>query len=90
MEDILEEINEKMDIIISLMIPPFSEDRYELKGETQLKVLKLCDLKHTQQDMVKKLGKTKKSISRAIEELSKKNLIRSVHKEDKFVYLRLK
>lgn len=90
MKDQLSEISEKLDIIISLMIPPFSKESYELKGETQLAVLKLCDLNHTQDDMTKKLQKTKKSISRAIEKLTENDLIKSIRKEDKVVYLRLK
>jgi DNA-binding MarR family transcriptional regulator len=90
MEKILEEISEKLDIIISLMIPPFSEEKYDLKGDTQLAVLKLCDLNHTQKDISKKLGKTKKSIERAIQKLMAANLIKSVHKDNEVVYLRLK
>ncbi|TKJ17585.1 hypothetical protein CEE44_03565 [Candidatus Woesearchaeota archaeon B3_Woes] len=72
------------------MIPPFSKDKYNLKEGTQMDVLELCDLSCTQQDMASELKKTKKAISRAIEELKSKNLIRVVKRKDRNIYLRLK
>ena len=90
MMDKIEDIKEQLDIIISLMIPQFSKDKYDLKEGTQLDVLELCDLSNTQQDMVEKLKKTRKAIEMSIEKLKKKNLIKSIKRKDKTVYLRLK
>jgi hypothetical protein len=90
MSNDIKDIKEQLDIIISLMIPPFSKGDYETKEGTQTDVLKLCDLRYTQQEMATKLKKTKKSVSKAIEKLNSKNLIKSVKKNDRVVYLRLK
>ena len=72
------------------MIPPFSKDKYDFKDGTQMDVLELCDLNYTQQDMSDKLKKTKKAIEKAIEKLKSKNLIRTVKRNNRNVYLRLK
>jgi len=90
MEKQLEDIKEKLDIIISLMTPPFSEEKYDIKGESQLAVLKLCDGTNTKNDIVKKLGKTKKSIEMALDRLSKSGIIKTIKQKEKFVYLRVK
>jgi len=90
MDGKLEDIKEQLEIIISLMIPQFSKDKYDLKEGTQMAVLELCDLNYTQQEMSSKLKKTKKAIEKAIEKLKSRNLIRTVKRSDRTVYLRLK
>lgn len=90
MDKKLEDIKEQLEIIISLMIPIFSKDKYDFKEGTQMDVLELCDLNYNQQDMVIKLKKTKKAIEKAIEKLKSKNLIRAVKRKNRIVYLRLK
>ncbi len=85
-----EDIKEQLDIIISLMIPPFSKDKYNLREGTQMEVLKLCDLNYTSQDMTNKLKKTQKAIDMALDKLKSKNLIRTVKRNNKNIYLRVK
>ncbi len=89
-EQDLKDIKNQLEIIISLMVPAFSEEKYGIQKGTQLDVLKLCDLRYTQQEMASKLKKTKKAIERAIENLNSRDLIRSVKKGNRTVYLRLK
>ncbi|MCK4590074.1 MAG: hypothetical protein KAT77_06530 [Nanoarchaeota archaeon] len=89
-EQDLKDIKEQLEIIISLMVPTFSEDSYGLQKGTQLDVLKLCDLQYTQQEIASKIKKTKKAVARAIENLSARGLIKSIKKGNRTVYLRLK
>ena len=87
-ESLLEEIKERIEILIYLNIPPFGKEKYGVKDGTQLRVLKLCDMRYTIQDMSTELKATKKAISRAIEKLMKKGFIRSLKIKDKTVYVR--
>ncbi len=89
-EQDIKDIKEQLDIIISLMIPPFSESDCDIKKGTQTEVLKLCDLQYTQQEMATKLKNTKKAVQKAIEKLTAKNLIKSVKLGNRTVYLRLR
>jgi len=58
-------------------------------GSEQNKILKLCDKKHTVEDMVKETGKTKSNVKSILSILRKKGLIRSVKLKDKVVYERI-
>lgn len=88
-EKLLNEIKERLDILISLRVPLFDKNKYNLKDGTQLSVLKLCDMQHTQKDISSKLKKNKKAVSRAIEKLKKKGLVTSIKFAGKTVYLRI-
>lgn len=52
-------------------------------------VLKLCDKKHTIQDIANKTGKTETNVNFLLSQLRKKVLIRSVKMDDKIVYKRV-
>ena len=80
---------EKLDTIISLMIPRFDVSHYDLKG-LPLEVLKLCDYDNTVQDMIKKLKKGRGQIDNSLSKLRAKGLIKSINKNDTTVYVRLK
>lgn len=82
-------ILEKLDIIISLMIPSFSNNNHDLKG-LALDVLKLCDYENTVTDMVKKLRKGRPQIDNSLSKLRGMGLIKTVQKNESTVYVRLK
>lgn len=82
----LKRIESKLDMIVRLQkatmpkpsITPAEKD-----------VLKLCDKKHTIQDMVTKTGKTETNVNRMLSNLRKKVLIKSIKINDKIVYKRI-
>ena len=82
-------IVERLDVLISLMIPSFDSSKYEERG-VQLDVLELCNFENTVEDMVKKLKKTRNRIDVNLSKLRSKGLIRSVPKNDKTVYVRIR
>jgi Fic family protein len=88
-EDLTRQLIERIDILVSLNIPPYSEGKYPVKGIAN-DLLKLCDAENTAQDMVKKTGKTRNQIDVNLTKLRNKGLIRSVTKDKKTYYVRLK
>ncbi len=82
------EIVERLDILISLMIPRFSRDNYELKG-LPLDVLELCNAENTVENMVKALKKTRPLIDNALSKLRSQGLVKSISKNSKTYYIRL-
>jgi len=53
------------------------------------RILKLCDKKHTIDDMVQATGKTRTNVGFILTQLRKKGLIKSVKLKDKLVYGRV-
>jgi DNA-binding transcriptional ArsR family regulator len=82
-------IIERMDTIVSLLIPAFDATNYSVKG-LKLDILRLCDYEHTVQDIVKKLKKSKSQIENELSNLRALDLIKSLVKDKKTVYARLK
>lgn len=83
----LKNIEAKLDTLITLQkaITPKPS-----VGEEEKKVLKLCDKKHTIDDIVKETGKTRTNVKSLLSILRKKALIRSVKsKSRKIVYERI-
>lgn len=89
---LLEDIKDRLDILIFLSIPSFDESKYDFRedAQTQIEILKICEGKYSQEDMVKILDKTNKAVERALRKLIEKRLVKSMKLGDKTVYLRLK
>jgi len=83
-----QEVVERLDILISLMIPKFDENKYPLKG-LGVEILKLADADNTVEDMMKKLGKGRPVIDNAISKLRSLGLVKSISKNNKTYYIRL-
>jgi hypothetical protein len=82
------EITNRLDIIISLLIPKYDVPKYNTKG-LSLEILKLCDCENSVNDMVIKLKKPRQTIDNILSKLRREQLIKSIEKNDKNVYVRL-
>jgi len=82
----LKSMESKLDILIRLQRA--SMPRPKVTSEEK-KILKLCDKKHTIDDMMEETKKTRNSIRIILTQLRKKALIRSVKMKDKLVYERI-
>ena len=91
-----DQLFEKMDLIIeklnmllqaTISAKPIPSD---IQGETQVDVLKLCDLENSPEDMMKKLKKSRTAIDNALLKLRKMDAIKSHNSGNKIVYMRLK
>lgn len=82
----LERIDTKLGILIRLQRANVPKPTV---GEEEKKILKLCDTKHTIEDIAKETEKTLKSVERGLSRLRKKVLIVSVKKDGKTVYRRI-
>ena len=51
-----QEVAERLDILISLLLPKFSEEKYPVKG-LGVEIMRLADAEHTVEDIMKKLKK---------------------------------
>jgi len=80
-----DDIVERLDILIALSIPAFNESKYSSGAD----VVRYCDANHTTAEIVKKTGKTKKAVERALENLRATGTIRSVKKGSRTYYVRL-
>ena len=83
------EIVERLDILILLLIPPYEEEKYPIKG-LGLDILRLCEMQVTANEMVKMLNKSRSVIDNTLSKLRSLGLIRSVVKESRTVYLRIR
>lgn len=83
-----QELVERLDILITLMLPKFEEQKYPVKG-LAVDILRLADSEHTVDDMLKKLKKSRPSVDNAISKLRSLGLIKSVFKNGKTFYIRL-
>lgn len=83
----LEQIVERLNILIELGIPEFKIEGLKL-GSVEKVVLKLCDLKHTRKEIVKKTRKTENQIDVTLNNLRRKKLIKSLKIGNKTFYVR--
>ena len=83
-----QEVVERLDILISLMVPAFNSSKYQIKG-VGLDILRLADGNNTVEDMVKKLKKPRTVIDPLLSKLRSQDLIKSVSKNSKTYYIRL-
>lgn len=83
----LKNIEKKLDILIALQKRATSPPEM---GKEEEKVLKLCNKKHTIDDIMKKTGKERSNVKSVLFHLRNKGLIISVRsKEKKTVYERI-
>ena len=82
-------ITERLDIVISLLIPAFDEGNYTFTGVT-LDILRLSDGTNTRDDMIKKTKKNAKVIDPILSKLRSQNFIKSITKDSRTFYIRLK
>jgi hypothetical protein len=84
-----QDIIERMDALVCLLLPPFDESKYNLKG-IPIQVLKLCDYEHSVNDMINIIKKPRAQIDNALSKLRKEGYIKSISRNGSNVYLRLK
>ncbi len=82
----LKNIDEKLEILIILQKRALPKPSV---GDEEKKVLKLCDRKHTIDDIVKATGKSENSVNIILTRLRDKVLIKSVEINDTIVYQRI-
>jgi hypothetical protein len=79
----LKSIEDKLEIIIKLQKTILPKPSL---GKEEKKILKLCDRKHTIDDIVRETGKTENNAKVILSHLRDKGLIRSVEIKSKLVY----
>ena len=79
----LKSIEAKLNILVNLL--KVSMPKPKITSEER-KILRLCDKKHTIDDMMKETGKTRTNVRFILSQLRKKGLIISVRLKDKLVY----
>jgi len=79
----LKSMESKLDILIRLQKASMPKPKIT---PAEKEILKLCDKKHTINDMMKETGKTETNVNRLLSVLRKKALIKSVSLKDKLVY----
>jgi hypothetical protein len=79
------EILEKLDVIISLLIPPYKQEKYTIGHD----VLPYCDGQHTADDIARKTKKSRASVHKAIQRLRKSFIIKNITKDSQTYYIRL-
>lgn len=84
--NILRNIDSKLDILIILQKAQMPKPKI---GEEEHKILKLCDRRHTIDEMVEKTGKAEGTIKATLSHLRDKALILTVKTKDKTVYERI-
>ena len=82
----LKKIENKLEILIKLQKANMPEAKIT---PAEKEVLKLCDTKHTIQDIVQKTGKTESNVNFLLSQLRKKFLIQSIKIDNKLVYKRI-
>jgi small-conductance mechanosensitive channel len=82
----LKSIESKLDVLVRLQKASMPKPKI---GEEEKKIRKLCDKKHTIDDMVEETKKTRTNVTSILTNLRKKGLIRSVKLKDKLVYERI-
>lgn len=85
----LDEIAERLTLLVELNVPPLNIEGLKL-GKVEKEVLSLCNLKHTTKDMSSKLRKKPGHIRKTLTGLRKKGLIRSVEIRGETYYMREK
>jgi hypothetical protein len=79
----LKNIEDRLETIITLQKTVLPKPNL---GKEQKKVLKLCDRKHTIEDIMKETGKTENNVNFILSTMRDRGLIRSVKTKDKLVY----
>jgi len=82
----LKNIEAKLDILITLQKAIAPKPSI---GEEEKKILRLCDKKHTIDDIVQETGKTESNVKVVLYNLRKKALIRSIKSKGKTVFERI-
>ncbi len=83
-----QEVVERLDILISLLIPRFNPSSYPIKG-VALDILRLADAEHSVDDMVRSMKKPRTVIDPLLSKLRSQGLIKSITKNSKTFYIRL-
>lgn len=83
----LDQIVERLNVLIELSIPEFHIEGLKL-GSVEKTVLRLCDLKHTRKEIAKKTRKTENQIDVTLNSLRRKKLIKSLKIGNKTFYVR--
>jgi len=84
-----DEVIEKLTLLVELSVPPFDLKGLKL-GPVEKRVLELCDLKHTRQEMASELKKSLNVIDQRLNKLKERGLIKSVKIGESIFYLRLR
>jgi DNA-binding transcriptional ArsR family regulator len=79
----LKGIEDKLEILINLQKTILPKPSL---GDEERKVLKLCDRKHTIDDIVRETGKSENNVKVTLSRLRDKGLIRSVEIKNRLVY----
>lgn len=79
----LKSLESKLDILVRLQKASLPKPNIT---KAERSVLKLCDKKHTVEDIVKETGKSKSSVENLLSQLRKKGQIITVRSKDKVVY----
>jgi hypothetical protein len=80
-------IENKLDVLVKLQIASSEKPSVGVEEE---KILKLCDKKHTLEDMVNETQKKKGTVGATLNHLKAKGLIQTVKIDDKIVYERIR
>jgi len=83
----LKNIELKMDMLVKLLKVSAPKPKVTLE---ERKILRLCDKKHTIDDMMKETGKTRTNVRATLTHLRNKGLIESIKIEGKLVYRRIR
>jgi DNA-binding transcriptional ArsR family regulator len=82
-----ERVVERLDILIELLIPRYDEAKYNVSG-IALEVLKYCDAAHTVNDITQRVKKPKNAVEKTLSKLRSLELIKSVIKDGRILYIR--
>lgn len=85
--EILEQIAERLELLVALSIPPPDAEQFGLSG-VERQVFELCDMRHTADDIAKKLNKRRGHIDVTLTGLRKKGRVRSLRIGKKTYYVR--
>lgn len=84
--EVLKSIEGKLDVLIILYKTNLPRAKV---GEEEEKILKLCNRKHTVEDMAKKTGKTENNVKVILSRLRDKALISTLRMKGETVYERI-
>jgi DNA-binding transcriptional ArsR family regulator len=79
----LKDIQDRLDIIISVQKATMPKPKITVEEK---KILKLCDKKHTAEEIATATNKTENNVNVTLSRLRDKGLIRSVEIKDRTVY----
>lgn len=90
LEERLIEIRDRIDVMIHLLLAPIQITEPKVRGKVQQKVLTLCDFTHTREEIADELQISLNQVDVTLNNLRKKNLIRSVQVGGKTYYVRIR